>query len=186
MFTFSSPLKYLIYLILFITGQSIFGQDNNMNTQPSTVNNVDLKRYTGTWYEIAKIPNRFQKQCARNTTAAYSLNDDGTIKVINQCVKDDGTIDKAVGKARVVDTTTNAKLEVSFVSIFGFHLFWGDYWIIGLDDDYQYAVVGSPTRKYGWILCREKQMSEDMYNEVKQILLSQGYDPGEFEKTLHK
>ncbi|MEJ2545696.1 MAG: lipocalin family protein, partial [Calditrichaceae bacterium] len=130
-----------------------WGQDMKQSTtEPVTVNYVDLNRYVGVWYEIAKIPNRFQKQCVSNTTATYSMNEDGTIKVINRCLQDDGSEDEAIGEARVVDTTSYAKLEVSFVSIFCVHLFWGDYWIIGLDESYQYAIVGTPSRKYGWIL----------------------------------
>lgn len=177
----------ILYSIILIFLDNSKGQDNNqpMN-EPMTVNKVDLKRYIGVWYEIARMPNRFQKQCVRNTTATYSLNDDGTIKVINRCIKDDGSEDKVTGKARIVDKNSNAKLEVSFVSIFGFHLFWGDYWIIGLDEDYQFAVVGTPSREYGWILCREKTMPENMFDEAKQILVKQGYNPDDFKMTTHK
>ena len=183
--------KWLLPISIFIVIFMIFeigrGQDMKQSTtEPVTVNYVDLNRYIGVWYEIAKIPNRFQKQCASNTTATYSLNDDGSIKVINRCLQDDGSEDEAIGKARVVDTTTNAKLEVSFVSIFGFHLFWGDYWIIGLDEDYRYAVIGSPSRKYGWILSRQKMMSEELYKKAEQILLTQGYNPDDFELTIQK
>ena len=181
---FSQHLTLNLYIIFFILISFGLGQENNqLKGEPVTVNHVDLQRYIGLWYEIAKIPNRFQKQCARNTTATYSLNEDGTIKVINRCVQEDGSEDKAAGIARVVDVESNAKLEVSFVSIFGFHLFWGDYWIIGLDEDYRYVVVGSPTRKYGWILCRDKIMSEEMFQEAQQILIEQGYNPNDFEMS---
>jgi apolipoprotein D and lipocalin family protein len=175
--------QILFYIFFFCLIYTSNGQNKN---QPITVGSVDLNRYVGVWYEIAKIPNRFQKQCARNVTATYSLNDDGTIQVVNRCIQEDGSEDKVTGKARIVDKKTNAKLEVSFVSIFGFHLFWGDYWIIGLDRDYQYAVVGSPTRKYGWILCREKSMPEAMFQQVKQILINQGYNPDDFVTTTQE
>ena len=145
-----------------------------------TVKLVDLTRYTGKWYEIAKIPNRFQDHCDRNTTATYALLPDGRISVINQCTEIDGSEDSAEGLARVVDTGSNARLEVSFFSIFGWHLFWGDYWIIGLDEDYQYVVVGTPSRKYGWILSRQKKMSEIQLNLAYDILRRQGYDPDTF------
>lgn len=121
---------------------------NTQNSEPRTVDSVDLKKYVGVWYEIAKIPNRFQKNCACNTTATYLLRDDGKIDVINRCTRADGTINEAKGIARIVDTITNSKLEVSFVRVLGIQLFWGDYWIIGLETNYRYAVVGTPSRKY--------------------------------------
>ena len=87
------------------------------------------------------------------------------------------------GLAKVVDEKTNSKLEVSFVSIFGFHLFWGDYWIIGLDKNYEYAVVGHPERKYGWILSRTPKLSEEKLNEAFDILKETGYDSAKFEMS---
>jgi len=180
-------LSVMLSLTVLISLNKSVGQESSQPMgEPVTVGNVDLNRYAGTWYEIAKIPNRFQKQCVRNTTATYSLNKDGTLKVINRCVQEDSLEDKAVGKARVIDKKTNSKLEVSFVSIFGFHLFWGDYWIIGLDDGYQYVVVGSPSRKYGWILSRDKIIPDEFYKEAEQILIRQGYNPGDFEMTIQK
>ena len=152
----------------------------DMNNSPVTVDSVDLTKYAGLWYEIAKIPNRFQKSCARNTTAAYKLRDDGKIDVINKCIEENGDINEAKGLAEVVDTTTNAKLEVSFVRILGIQLFWGDYWIIGLDKDYKYAVVGTPSRKYGWILSRTPKLSTSDMNTTYNILRKQGYNPGDF------
>ena len=149
----------------------------------TTVDHVDLQKYAGTWYEIAKIPNSFQDQCVGNTTASYSLNDDGSIKVVNKCKDDEGDMDSAEGLANVVDTKSNSKLEVSFVSIFGIHLFWGDYWIIGLSDDYSYAVIGTPNRKYGWILSRTPQLPEEKLNEAYDILRKNGYNPKDFVMT---
>ena len=156
--------------------------ESNMD-QPVVVDSVDLERYTGTWYEIAKIPNRFQKQCVRNTTATYTLRDDGKIRVVNRCETEDGTVDEAEGVARVVDQETNAKLEVSFVRLLGLQLFWGDYWIIGLDPDYHYAIVGHPEYKYGWILSRKPRLSDRQWKEVKTILRENGYDFSRFERT---
>jgi apolipoprotein D and lipocalin family protein len=148
---------------------------------PVTVDSVSLEKYAGKWYEIAKIPNRFQKHCVKNTTAEYTILPDGKLQVVNRCIDDDGEGDKAEGKARIVDAESNAKLEVSFVSIFGFHLFWGDYWIIGLDKEYNYAIVGTPSRKYGWILCREKSMPKKDIQEAYAILKKNGYNPADFE-----
>ena len=113
----------------------------------TTVDAVDLDRYVGLWHEIARIPNRFQKQCARGTTAEYTLRGDGRIRVVNRCVKGDGGTDEAEGVAKVVAGANNSKLKVSFVSFLGWRPFWGDYWVIGLDEDYQWAVIGTPDRK---------------------------------------
>ncbi|MCU7494515.1 MAG: lipocalin family protein [Ignavibacteria bacterium] len=151
--------------------------------EPETVKFVNLKHYAGLWYEIAKIPNRFQKDCTGNTTAEYSLRDDGRINVINSCDEGDGHRNVVEGIARIVDPASNSKLEVSFFSILGIRPFWGDYWIIGLDKDYQYSVVGSPDRKYGWILSRTQKLSEEKLSEIWNILKAHGYDPNSFRMT---
>ncbi len=171
------------YIFIFIITLSLTAMAQKENSIPATVDYVDLSKYTGLWYEIAKIPNSFQKHCAGSTTAEYSLNDDGTIKVVNSCREADGELDSAEGLAEVVDPKTNSKLEVSFVSIFGIHLFWGDYWIIGLADDYSYAVVGTPNRKYGWILSRTKELPEDKLKAAYAILKKNGYNPKDFIAT---
>ena len=150
---------------------------------PTTVPTVDLRRYVGRWYEIGKIPNRFQKQCVRGTTAEYSLRADGRIEVINRCVRGDSSVNEARGIAKVADRGSNSKLNVSFVHFLGMQLFWGDYWIIGLGADYEYAIVGSPDRKYGWILSRTPRMNSDALDKVFATLRTQGYDPARFEMT---
>ena len=109
--------------------------------EPVPIRSVDLQQYAGLWYEIAKIPNPFQKKCARNTTAEYTLRDDGKIDVVNRCVKENGKFITAKGLAKSAGAETNAKLKVSFVNLLGIRLFWGDYWILGLDEDYKWAVV---------------------------------------------
>ena len=147
---------------------------------PKTVDNVDLKKYTGLWYEIARIPNSFQDQCVKGTTAEYTLKDNGEISVINSCINEDGEVDKAEGVARVVDKNSNSKLEVSFFSILGWRPVWGDYWIIGLDENYKWAVIGTPSRKYGWILSRTKELDPHTMNGIFQLLKEQGYNPADF------
>jgi apolipoprotein D and lipocalin family protein len=174
-------MKRVLFLIIIFSVLSMAQKSK----EPVTVNNVDLKRYTGLWYEIAKIPNNFQDQCKGSTTAEYSIEDDGRIKVINSCKTKDGDVDRAEGVAKVVDKNTNAKLEVSFVSFLGIRPFWGDYWIIGLDENYEYAVVGAPNRKYGWILAREKELSPEQLEEAYSILRKNGYDITRFEMTEH-
>ena len=141
---------------------------------------VDLERYLGRWYEIASYPMFFQKGCTA-TTADYSLREDGLIEVINSCRKNtlDGKLKEAKGRAKVVDAETNATLKVSF-----FGPFWGDYWIIDLDPDYQWAVVGGPKRKYLWILSRTPQMDQAVYDEIVARLPAKGYDPNGLNRTL--
>lgn len=174
-------MKFKILFILIIISKLVLPQANE--SEPTVVKYVDLKKYAGLWYEIAKIPNRFQKHCKSGTTAQYKLLENGKIEVINSCIEEDGERDASEGIAQVVDGSTNAKLEVSFVSILGINLFWGDYWIIGLDDNYEYAVVGTPTRKYGWILSRTTKLSEEKLKKTFEILKSQGYDPKNFEMS---
>ena len=136
------------------------------------VRQVDLQRYMGAWYEIARYPNRFQKECTASK-ATYSLRDDGKIDVLNQCEKIDsrGKLKQARGKAWVAGNETNAKLKVSF-----FWPFKGDYWIIDLDSEYTYAVVGHPKRKYLWILSRKPVMEPESYQKILQRLEKQSYD----------
>jgi apolipoprotein D and lipocalin family protein len=147
---------------------------------PRTVAQVDLSRYLGTWYEIASFPQRFQRGCTA-TTATYTLRADGDIDVLNRCRKDslDGKEKSALGRARVVDRTTNAKLEVSF-----FRPFWGDYWIIDLSDDYSYAVVGHPGRDYLWILARRPTMADATFRGIVARLQADGYETSRLVRTL--
>jgi apolipoprotein D and lipocalin family protein len=148
--------------------------------QLRTVGHVELGRYVGTWYEIAAFPQRFQQGCTA-TTATYTLRADGDIDVLNRCRKAalDGEEKSAVGRARVVDRSTNAKLEVSF-----FRPFRGDYWIVDLADDYTYAVVGHPGRDYLWILSRAPTMPEPTYQGIVERLQAQGYETSRLVRTL--
>ena len=180
-------IKYIpIFLINFFVMNISLQAQSPGNGGPTTVDSVDLNKYVGLWYEIAKIPNSFQRNCDHNTTATYKLIEDEKIEVINRCIEKDGSVNEAKGIAKVVDTKTNSKLEVSFVRIFGISLFWGDYWIIGLDKDYRYAVVGTPTRKYGWILSRSPKLSDEDMGNIFTLLRRQGYNPKDFEMTEQK
>lgn len=144
-----------------------------------TVARVDLGRYVGTWYEIASFPQSFQRGCTA-TTATYTLRDDGQINVVNRCRKGspDGPERVARGRARIVDPSTNARLEVSF-----FRPFWGDYWIIDLGADYEYAVVGHPGRDYLWILSRTPTMDAELYASIVHRLQANGYETDRLQKT---
>ncbi|MGD2108952.1 MAG: lipocalin family protein [Phycisphaerae bacterium] len=139
----------------------------------ATVDFVELGRYTGRWYEIARYPNSFEPGCV-GVTADYALREDGRINVLNTCVEGnlDGNVRLIQGVARVVDPTTNAKLAVTF-----FPPFEGDYWILELGANYEYAVVGDPSRTFLWILSREPTMDEDLYADILSRLPERSYDP---------
>ena len=145
-----------------------------------TVPHVDLGRYVGTWYEIASFPQSFQRGCTA-TTATYTLRGDGDIDVLNRCRKGglDGEEKSARGRARVVDRTSNAKLEVSF-----FRPLWGDYFIVDLADDYSHVAVGHPGRDYLWILSRARTMPDATYQGILERLRAQGYETNRLVRTL--
>jgi len=133
-----------------------------------TVAHVDLARYQGTWHEIARLPMWFQRGCV-HSTAHYTLETDGTVGVVNRCRTADGEEKSATGRAYVVDTASNARLEVEFDNWFS-RLFpgvaRGDYWVIGLEPDYSVAVVGNPSREYLWILARDPVLPDDRYQAI--------------------
>jgi len=178
-------LNLIVTLLIIFSIQNYFAQSENLPAL-KTVKQVDLNKYIGIWYEIAKIPNSFQDHCVYGTTAEYKIDEDGDIAVINSCYETDGELDVAEGLAKVVDKKTKSKLEVSFVSFLGIRPFWGDYWIIGLDKDYQWAIVGTPSRKYGWILSRTSSLPDDVLQEIYSILKSKNYNPDDFELTEQK
>lgn len=139
---------------------------------------VDLQRYLGRWYEIAHLPFRFENDCT-DITATYSLSKDGKISVLNECLKN-GKLKQAKGKAKVVDKSTGAKLKVTF-----FWPFSADYWIIDLGKNYEYAVVGTPNRKYLWILNRTPQMDDALFAQLVESAKSKGFDVNKLIKTPH-
>ncbi len=140
------------------------------------VPHVELERYLGKWYEIARLPAKFQEGCDF-TTATYALSKDGSISVINACTKD-GKAKQSKGKAKVIDNVSNAKLKVTF-----FWPFYGDYWIIDLGKDYDYAVVGTPNRKYLWILNRSPKMDDALFSRLVESAKAKGFDVGRLIRT---
>jgi len=145
-----------------------------------TVKQVDIQKYKGTWYEIARFEHFFEKGC-KNVTATYKLKNDVDIKVINRCTMiEDNEKKEATGVAYAIDDT-NSKLKVSF-----FRPFYGDYWIIDLASDYSYAVVGSPNRELLWILSRTKTIDENIKSEILKKLPSLGFDPKNFIWTIQE
>ena len=141
---------------------------------------VDLSRYAGRWYEIARLPNRFEKKCADSVTATYTLRSDGKVDVVNRCRKANGEYTTAKGKAKIVDKKTNAKLKVTF-----FWPFYGDYWILDLGPNYEYAVVGAPNRDYLWILSRTPQLDEQLYQRLLRELATRGFATDRMIRTSH-
>jgi apolipoprotein D and lipocalin family protein len=151
----------------------------------ATIASLDVPRYLGAWYEIAKYPNRFQKQCDGYTTAHYSLLPDGGLQVINRCRRADGRIDEAVGAARQLGGADSPKLKVRFAPgwLSFLPMVWGDYWVIDLDPDYQLAAVSEPKREYLWILSRTPTVPRQAYAALLDRLARQGFDPGKLEMT---
>jgi apolipoprotein D and lipocalin family protein len=142
-------------------------------TEPlRTVPQVDLNRYAGEWHEIARYPNRFERDCDRDITANYSIRNDGRLRVVNSCVTPAGKTKTSAGSAKVTDKSSNAKLRVTF-----FWPFYGSYWVIGLDPDYKWAVVGEPSRKYLWILSRSAELDAAAYAAIISLVKEKGYDP---------
>lgn len=137
---------------------------------------VDIERYMGTWYEIASYPQFFQRGLVA-VSATYTLREDGTVAILNRGLKEDfgGEESTIEGTARVVDETTNAKLEIRFKP-FPANLFKAQYWILEVGEDYDHAVVSGPDRDTLWILYREREMPRDLYDAILARLTQQGYD----------
>ena len=156
-------------------------------SSPTTVDSVDLKKYAGTWYEIGRLPMYFQRNCASDVTANYVEKTDGSgIKVINQCKAEDGSDIIAEGLAKPADAT-GSKLKVTFLPSWIRWLPVGraDYWVLARDADYKTALVGTPDKKYLWLLARSPNVSQETYAKYRQIAQQQGYDLKEFKFTSH-
>lgn len=180
-------MKSQLVLLGLLLGTSFsLAKDEGAQRPLQVVPSIDLNRYMGTWYEIARLPNSFQKECIGDVTANYTLNDDGSVRVINRCRKEDGEMTEAEGKARrLSDDEPNSKLEVRFAPAWLSWLpfVWGDYWVIDLAEDYSYVVVGEPKREYLWILSRTPKMEEGAYEKVLERIKAQGYDPAGLVRT---
>lgn len=156
---------------------------------PTPVPAVNLPKYQGTWYEVAAIPMFFQRKCAKNTQATYTLRDSGKLDVLNQCTKANGDVVSARGRAWVPNTTAPSQLKVTFANLFGWWLTWfnGDYWIIDLTrdsaDGYNTVIIGHPKYTYGWLLARQPNLSDETLLQLSQTLRRQGYNPCDFMMT---
>ncbi len=163
--------------IAIVAGLFFYWPHAKADTPVSSVAAVDLQRYVGKWFEIASFPMFFQRNCIADTTAEYGLTPDGKVSVLNRCRTKDG-FDKAQGTATAVEGGNNARLKVSF-----FWPFRSDYWVIGLDQDYRWAVVGNPNRKYLWVLSRTPQLPKELLAAALKSASDQGFDLNQLRYT---
>lgn len=155
-------------------------------TGVTSVDSVDLDRYAGQWYEVARFPNEFQLKCTGNVTAYYTRLANGEIEVANSCRTTDGTVDTSVGRAKLAKKDgPTSRLRVRFApAILGWlPMVWGDYWVLDLTDDYSAALVGTPDRGYLWILSRTPVLDEALYQRMVATAERQGFDVGRLVKT---
>jgi len=152
----------------------------------NTIATLDVPRYMGTWYEIAKFPNRFQTKCVANTRARYLAQTDGSVQVLNSCVTSDGSTIDALGLAKQVGAATSPKLQVRFAPTWlsWLPMVWGDYWVIDLDADYQLAAVSDAKREYLWVLSRTLQVDAKVYGALMERLKAQNFEVQKLERTV--
>lgn len=148
---------------------------------------LDLSRYAGVWYEIGRLPNRFQKGCAGDVTATYTVRPDGKVTVLNQCRRQDGDLIEAEGVARPAKDEPSSVLRVRFApAVLSFLPFvWGDYRVMALADDYSHALVGTSSRAYLWVLARQPRLPEPTLASLLEIAREQGFDVARFQLTVH-
>ena len=177
-------LNMLVALALACAGAVAQGQAAD---RLSPIASLDVPRYVGRWYEVAKLPNRFQRKCVADTSAEYRLQPDGQLQVLNRCRLQSGEFDQALGQARQTGGTTSARLKVRFapewLSFLPF--VWGDYWVVDLDERYELAAVSEPGRDYLWILSRTPEVEGPRYAALLSRLSAMGLDVGRLEKTVH-
>jgi len=170
-------MRSLIRILLILPALCMSGLACAAEAPLPTVPQVDLARYAGRWYEIALLPNRFQRQCVSDTQAHYRQ-DGERLEVVNRCRRADGRVDDIRGHAKVVPDAGGAKLRVTF-----FWPFYGDYWILALDEAYTEVLVGAPNRRYAWILAREPQLPEARIEALLARAAALGFDRAAFQRT---
>jgi apolipoprotein D and lipocalin family protein len=176
---------YSVFFSACILALSFSACGQGSDVAVKTIPTLDVQRYLGTWYEIAKYPNWFQKKCVSNTKAVYSVRADGTLKVLNSCRTAEGEVSEAEGTARQIGAKDSPKLEVRFAPAWlsFIPMVWGDYWVIDLDPQYQVAVVSDPRREYLWVLSRMPQLDKKTYEDVLQRIQNQMFDVRRLELT---
>ena len=175
-------------LSLCLSAALITGTAQAQTATPSplaTVSSVDLDRYVGRWYEIARFPNRFQKDCTGPATADYAMQPNGRVQVTNRCPLADGKTDEALGEARRLGDPGSPKLEVRFAPAWlsWLPLVWGNYWVIDLDPEYTLAAVSEPKREYLWVLARQPQVDTASWDALMVRLRAQGFDLSKLQKA---
>jgi len=174
------PMKTILATLLALSAAFTYAAEGATPPVPNltTIASLDVPRYMGTWYEIAKYPNSFQKKCVADTRADYSVQPDGKVQVINRCRQEDGEMKVAAGAARQVGDTHSPKLEVRFAPAWLSFIpaVWGDYWVIDLDPAYQLVAVSEPTREYLWVLSRTAKVEPAAYDALLARLVSKGFD----------
>ena len=178
---------FTFFLLLICFGSSqVMSQQGDQSVK--TIAALDVPRYLGTWYEIAKFPNWFQKKCVSNTKAVYTAKPDGNLRVLNSCKTATGETSEAEGLARQIGTKDSPKLEVRFAPewLSFLPMVWGDYWVIDLDPQYQVAAVSDPRREYLWVLSRTPQIDPQVYADLLVRLKKQQFDIQKLELTSQK
>lgn len=183
-----SPLRHVFHMALALTLLMPFATPAQTSAPPEplqTIERLDVGRYLGTWYEIAKYPNRFQAKCVADTQALYRRRDDGQIDVVNRCRQANGEMTEAVGRARQIGAADSPKLEVRFAPswLSWLPMVWGHYWVIDLDPAYQLVAVSEPGREYLWVLSRTPTVDAAAYQALLGRLQAQGFDLSKLEKT---
>jgi apolipoprotein D and lipocalin family protein len=182
----ASLISILGLLLIGLGSSQVMAQQGDQSVK--TIAALDVPRYLGTWYEIAKFPNWFQKKCVSNTKAVYTAKPDGNLRVLNSCKTATGETSEAEGLARQIGAKDSPKLEVRFAPewLSFLPLVWGDYWVIDLDPQYQVAAVSDPRREYLWVLSRSPQLDPKVYADLLQRLTQQQFDIQKLELTSQK
>lgn len=177
---FRIPCLWSLFLLwgLWLHHPSAHAQASASAPPLTAIPRLDVARYLGTWYEVAKYPNRFQRMCAARTQAEYRLGKSGRIVVINRCQKANGESVEVVGSARQIGESDSPRLKVWFAParLSFVPMLWGNYWVIDLDAGYQLAAVSEPKREYLWILCRSLSVDPAVYEALMQRLQAKGFD----------
>ena len=174
-------MKIKVLLIIFLYATTMNCQSNKCNQPPKTVENFEIEKYLGTWYELARFDHSFERGLV-GVTATYTLREDGMIKVLNQGYKNSlqGELSQANGKAKITNKDCPSKIQVSF-----FWFFYADYFVLDLDKDYQWAIVGSKSMNYLWILSRKPIVDDSLYDLLVQKAKNLGYDTLKLIKVKH-
>lgn len=188
-FSFASSCRLRLALALTLLAPLAVPAQTAAPSAPlQTIERLDVARYMGTWYEIAKYPNGFQRQCATDTQAQYRPREDGQLDVINRCRQANGERIEAVGRARQIGAADSPQLEVRFAPAWlsWLPMVWGNYWVIDLDPAYQLVAVSEPSREYLWVLSRTPTVDAAAYQALLARLQAQGFDLSKLERTAQQ